>query len=350
MRQEEQASRGTPLKSTEQMRSTKVSLLKIEVAIDLNISNFSTACFSQANSCWSFLPPPKSWSWLIILYTTWSAHISRDNFGNVITLNQTMLATLHQSLGPFNLSQSYRVPPHQNNEIYDFDVPSKFVLPVFCYGKRKANFCALNHMDVILWWCFTTSCLIILKKTLEKCYSITHLRKCFAKSLKQYPLLRFLVIIKASHCVHSGGWSLALSCEPLALVSSIALQWIYQMLIIPFIYLSLYNCRERNLRSSQSPWQHMLNTYNVLLTNYKCFVLRMLRIHETHRICSKYMLYYSFARLLPPWPLFALLWHRYSVERQGICEAHWTKHQVLWMTTTTEESRSPMVRYDYNSK
>ena len=100
MRQEEQASRGTPLKSTEQMRSTKVSLLKIEVAIDLNISNFSTACFSQANSCWSFLPPPKSWSWLIILYTTWSAHISRDNFGNVITLNQTMLATLHQSLGP----------------------------------------------------------------------------------------------------------------------------------------------------------------------------------------------------------------------------------------------------------
>lgn len=131
----------------------------------------------------------------------------------------------------FNLSQSYRVPPHQSNVIYDFDVSSKFVLPVFRHGKRKANFCALNHMDVILWWCFTTSCLIILKKTLEKCYSITHLRKCFAKSLKQSPLLRFLVIIKATHCVHSGGWSLALSCEPLALVSSIELQWIYQMLI-----------------------------------------------------------------------------------------------------------------------
>jgi len=122
------------------------------------------------------------------------------------------------------------------------------------------------------------------------------------------------------------------------------------MLHIPFIYLSLYNCRECNLHSSQSPWRHMLNTQNMLLTNYKCFVLRMFRIHKTRRTCSKHVLYYSFARLLSPWPLFALLWHRYSVEKEGIWEAHWTKHQVLRMTTTTEESRSPMVRYDYNSK
>lgn len=47
MRQEEQASRGTPLKSTEQMRSTKVSLLKIEVAIELDFQIFLQHVFPK---------------------------------------------------------------------------------------------------------------------------------------------------------------------------------------------------------------------------------------------------------------------------------------------------------------
>lgn len=33
----------------------------------------------------------------------------------------------------------------------------------------------------------------------------------------------------------------------------------------------------------------------------------MFRLHETHRICSKHMPYYSFARLLSSWLLFAYI-------------------------------------------